>query len=389
MSIYHKLLFLSNNSVISKLPLQVLRIYLFLFFRIYISFLENLGFLSFLALPAASHSKPKPDEPKAQPSITPSLSSPFNATNVSPNQKMAFHASPASPSVTAGNTSPEARGMPQQLSADKPVLSADKPVVTNGANGAQPVKKVVVPTPTPPSPTAAGGDSRKVTSGAWATSGVGVVSGTSTTPAPGQGAGVGDVRRVGSNNGVELDPKIVKYIMHKDLHYNPVSFTIPPNARFFVIKSYSEDDVHKSIKFNVWTSTKPGNERLNKAFLESTPSCPVFLFFSVNCSGHFNGVAQMMSEVDFSKSSGIWSDEKWKGEFGVKWIYVKDVPNKEFRHIRVLSNENKPVTNSRDAQAVPCEQGRQVMKIIAQYSNGSNLFLDFDYYEGEEEKFKV
>ena len=27
------------------------------------------------------------------------------------------------------------------------------------------------------------------------------------------------------------------------------------NVRFFVIKSYSEDDVHKSIKYGCWTST--------------------------------------------------------------------------------------------------------------------------------------
>jgi len=32
-------------------------------------------------------------------------------------------------------------------------------------------------------------------------------------------------------------------------------------ARFFVIKSYSEDDVHKSIKYGVWSSTQQGNRR--------------------------------------------------------------------------------------------------------------------------------
>jgi hypothetical protein len=31
---------------------------------------------------------------------------------------------------------------------------------------------------------------------------------------------------------------------------------------FFVIKSYNEDDVHKSIKYNVWANTPTGNKRL-------------------------------------------------------------------------------------------------------------------------------
>lgn len=60
------------------------------------------------------------------------------------------------------------------------------------------------------------------------------------------------------------------------------------HALFFVIKSYSEDDVHKSIKYDVWASTPNGNKRLDNAFQdaqnrmeEKGSKCPVFLFFSV------------------------------------------------------------------------------------------------------------
>lgn len=55
-------------------------------------------------------------------------------------------------------------------------------------------------------------------------------------------------------------------------------------AKFFVIKSYSEDDVHKSIKYNVWASTPNGNKKLDAAYQEAQEKaggCPVFLFFSV------------------------------------------------------------------------------------------------------------
>ena len=43
----------------------------------------------------------------------------------------------------------------------------------------------------------------------------------------------------------------------------------------------------------VWSSTKEGNEKLNTAFLDSTlkGNYPIFLFFSVNQSGKFCGVA--------------------------------------------------------------------------------------------------
>ena len=62
----------------------------------------------------------------------------------------------------------------------------------------------------------------------------------------------------------------------------------------------------------------------------------------------------------------------------VRWVYVKDVPNGQLRHIRLENNENKPVTNSRDTQEVPPEKGRQVLKIIHTYkhqASASHRFL--------------
>ena len=72
--------------------------------------------------------------------------------------------------------------------------------------------------------------------------------------------------------------------------YNKDDFPIDyVDAKFFVIKSYSEDDVHKSIKYNVWSSTPHGNKKLESAFEDAQkiaagkPSgCPIFLFFSVS-----------------------------------------------------------------------------------------------------------
>jgi hypothetical protein len=65
--------------------------------------------------------------------------------------------------------------------------------------------------------------------------------------------------------------------------YNPAAFELrPPFARYFVIKSYTEDDVHKSLKYEIWSSTEPGNKRLDKAFKECAGRGPIYLFFSVN-----------------------------------------------------------------------------------------------------------
>lgn len=64
-----------------------------------------------------------------------------------------------------------------------------------------------------------------------------------------------------------------------------------------------------------------------------------------------------------------------------RWIYVKDVPNNQLRHIRLENNENKSVTNSRDTQEVPYNQGVQVLRIIHSYKHETSIFDDFQHYE--------
>ncbi|KAL1193005.1 YTH domain-containing protein ECT4 [Cardamine amara subsp. amara] len=156
------------------------------------------------------------------------------------------------------------------------------------------------------------------------------------------------------------------------------------DAKFFIIKSYSEDDVHKSIKYNVWASTPNGNKKLDAAYEEAqqkSGGCPVFLFFSVNASGQFVGLAEMIGPVDFNKNVGCWQQDKWTGSFPLKWHIVKDVPNSLLKHIKLENNENKPVTNSRDTQEVKLEQGLKVVKIFKEHKSKTCILDDFLFYE--------
>ncbi|XWS08444.1 hypothetical protein CRYUN_Cryun40dG0003100 [Craigia yunnanensis] len=174
--------------------------------------------------------------------------------------------------------------------------------------------------------------------------------------------------------------------------YNKDDFPIDyVDAKFFVIKSYSEDDVHKSIKYNVWSSTSHGNKKLESAFEDARkiaagkPSgCPIFLFFSVNASGQFCGVAEMIGPVDFQKDMVFWQQDKWSGSFPVKWHIIKDVPNSHFRHIILENNENKPVTNSRDTQEIMYKQGMEMLKVFKNHTMKTSLLDDFMYYENRQ-----
>ncbi|XP_076885519.1 YTH domain-containing protein ECT2-like [Bidens hawaiensis] len=194
--------------------------------------------------------------------------------------------------------------------------------------------------------------------------------------------------------GVEKKPEVIEKL---DLTPNREQYNQPEfpdsyeDAKFFVIKSYSEDDVHKSIKYNVWASTQNGNKKLDSAYQEAqqkSGSCPVFLFFSVNTSGQFVGVAEMVGPVDFNKSLEYWQQDKWIGCFPVKWHIVKDLPNSLLKHITLENNENKPVTNSRDTQEVKLEQGLQVLKIFKEETSKQCILDDFDFYEDRQQRIQ-
>ncbi|XP_066380318.1 YTH domain-containing protein ECT2-like [Miscanthus floridulus] len=167
-------------------------------------------------------------------------------------------------------------------------------------------------------------------------------------------------------------------------------------AKFFVIKSIGEADVHKSIKYGVWSSSSNGNSKLDSAFRDAdrisrrhSTKCPVFLFFSVNGSGHFCGMAEMVGPVDFHKDMDFWCQDKWTGCFPVRWHVVKDIQNCSLQHITLQNNENKPVTHSRDTQEIPYLPGISMIEIFKGIKARFCLFDDFMRYEAEEAQKKT
>ena len=185
---------------------------------------------------------------------------------------------------------------------------------------------------------------------------------------------------------------------------------LPPAARFFVVKSYSEDDVHKAIKYGCWSSTPAGNKRLDAAYRDACaarPPLPVLLLFSVNASGQFCGVAQLASRVDAGATAPFWQQSaKWTGSAQLRWHAVKDVPNAALRHVAVgvppavaaaqhanaspaaiealALAASKPLTNSRDTQELSYAAGVEALRIIRDYPSKTSLLGDFQWY-GERE----
>ena len=167
---------------------------------------------------------------------------------------------------------------------------------------------------------------------------------------------------------------------------------VDANSRFFVIKSFSEEDVHKSIKYGVWSSSKNGNLTLSNAFqITKEKNGNVYLFFSCNGSGRYAGIARMKTPCDENRTFDFWTqDGKWTGLFDVEWIFIKDVPFKEFKDIIITmkDGEIKPISNARDTQEIPFEQAKIMIEKISKYQNSNTILEHFEFYDIRQENYE-
>lgn len=171
-----------------------------------------------------------------------------------------------------------------------------------------------------------------------------------------------------------------------------LSKQITDASTFYVIKSFSEEDVHKSIKYGVWSSSKNGNQTLTNSFkLTQEKKGDIYLFFSCNGSGRFIGVAKMKSPCDNSKSFEYWTqDGKWPGLFEVEWLFIKDVPFREFKNIIITmkDGETKPISNARDVQEIPFNFAKTMVEIFENYQNTNTILEHFEYYDNRQENYE-
>jgi hypothetical protein len=182
------------------------------------------------------------------------------------------------------------------------------------------------------------------------------------------------------------------HLININLNYEEKVKDIKENSFFYVIKSFSEEDVHKAIKYNIWTSTKTGNSTLSNSYkFASQNGAHIYLFFSCNGSGRFVGLVRMKSDVDNSVYFPLWTqDNKWGGLFDLEWIFIKDVPFKEFKDVifTLKDGEIKCVTNSRDSQEIPFSDGLRMVEIIRNYNNTNTILEHFEYYDMRQEKYE-
>ncbi|KAL0965522.1 hypothetical protein UPYG_G00282400 [Umbra pygmaea] len=132
-----------------------------------------------------------------------------------------------------------------------------------------------------------------------------------------------------------------------------------PPVRYFIMKSSNLRNIDISQQRGIW-STTPNNElKLNRAFLEGSL---VFLVFSVQGSGHFQGFARMTSCIGQERCQD-WGSAGLGGVFSVEWSRKESLPFQFAHQLTNPWNDNRKVQISRDGQELEPLVGGQLLQL--------------------------
>lgn len=129
-------------------------------------------------------------------------------------------------------------------------------------------------------------------------------------------------------------------------------------VRYFIMKSSNMRNIDLSQQRGIWSTTPNNEHKLTRAFQESSA---VFLVFSVQGSGHFQGYARMTSSISGERCLD-WGSVGLGGVFGVEWVRKENLPFQLTQHLLNAWNDNKRVQISRDGQELEPQAGCQLLQ---------------------------
>ncbi len=102
-------------------------------------------------------------------------------------------------------------------------------------------------------------------------------------------------------------------------------------------------------------------------------------------------MAKIKGALQEDKMFPFWTqDQKWGGIFEIEWVFIKDVPFREFKSIIIpmRDGESKCVSISRDSQNVPFADGVNMAEIFQKYLNSNTILEHFEYYDIRQENYE-
>lgn len=161
------------------------------------------------------------------------------------------------------------------------------------------------------------------------------------------------------------------------------------NSQFVVIRSKKSDDIHKAIKYGVWTSSDHNNKKIENLFqmAQERDEAIFFLFTYMNAPG-FVGLA-VLESINLNLEFPFWGEiGKWIGVMRLNWIYVRDVNFEEVKDLKEtkFQGELKYMDELTDGSKISYFNALKIIEIMNKKKTMSSIFEKFVGHDFQEKK---
>lgn len=161
------------------------------------------------------------------------------------------------------------------------------------------------------------------------------------------------------------------------------------NHRYVIITSTNQDDIHKSLKYGIWTSTKDTNLVLMKLFDEKrvNKEMKIILIFKLKGNDQICGCAELISDyIEEQQYNFWWERVEWKGLFNVKWLFMKNLNGVYF--LPDIVEKNNPAKFFDEKIELGADIGEKILQYFCEapfyYKNSLlKLFVNMDEREDD------
>lgn len=139
--------------------------------------------------------------------------------------------------------------------------------------------------------------------------------------------------------------------------------------RYFIVKCNNYKNLEIAMSRGIWATTRSNEKKLDRAYREGAT---VYLIFSIQGSGSFQGYAKMISEVS-NEMCPDFGSSNLGGIFSIQWICKGDIPFHFTQDLTNPWNENKKVQISRDSQELEPSVGAALCALWNQLEQPYNF----------------
>lgn len=162
------------------------------------------------------------------------------------------------------------------------------------------------------------------------------------------------------------------------------------NCDFVITKSSNFDDLHKAMKYGVWSFEGSHNERMSELFKKlKSAGQKLVLFFRIEAEPVLCGAAEVTADLQENSPFGLWWDPlKSTKVFHIQWLFVKNI---DLGGLQKIDENQTEISQLPDCTQLIRANGLFLMSLFKfkDFSISHSLFQSFPIFDQREDYLRA